>query len=457
MAYEQVYALVMSEAAIKDLEARIADICGYVNVAAAELVDAVAEALAGELWSQWGIRSAEQWVAWKTGCSPSSAKQMVAAARRSVEFPKVMQAFRNGELSFDQVATVMAKAPARIDDEIVDMAKAMTVTQLRTALGRYPLEDRKPAPPSKTSPDSNAAASPAESGSEAADADSSDPADEPAVASPPSPASSPSTGEPADNPDAASFFTGDDGVFQFHLRTSAEQGALIERAISEARDALFNAGQSDVTWLDAFIEVCSRSLAATGVARRDSHRIYMHLATDSPAGPQAWLNAGVNLPGFIRDQMCCDGHIQPLFTANGLPVNLGRSFRIVPERTRRLVLDRDRTCRHPGCNRVAHLDIHHIVTWLMGGATDLDNLVALCPKHHRAYHRGDYSIVGSPVTVDGLRFYDARGRPIEPVGRPSPPGDCPRPAPPPGHFYDHPDGGRVDYQQIFFTSPKPSP
>ena len=72
----------MDEAAVKALEARIADLCGHLNVLHAQLVDAVVESLDGALWEQWGIRSPEHWLAWQTGMSSARARQLVDTARR---------------------------------------------------------------------------------------------------------------------------------------------------------------------------------------------------------------------------------------------------------------------------------------------------------------------------------------------------------------------------------------
>ncbi|WP_084033420.1 HNH endonuclease signature motif containing protein [Arthrobacter subterraneus] len=45
---------------------------------------------------------------------------------------------------------------------------------------------------------------------------------------------------------------------------------------------------------------------------------------------------------------------------------------------------RDKTCRHPGCNRAAvATEIDHTIPWHHGGRTDHDNLACLCAKHHR--------------------------------------------------------------------------
>ncbi|MFD1051371.1 HNH endonuclease signature motif containing protein, partial [Kibdelosporangium lantanae] len=36
-------------------------------------------------------------------------------------------------------------------------------------------------------------------------------------------------------------------------------------------------------------------------------------------------------------------------------------------------------------------DAHHVHSWLKGGPTHIDNLVLLCPHHHRLIHRSDWT------------------------------------------------------------------
>ena len=389
--------MVMDEAAADALEKRMADVCGHLNVLHAELVDAVVEALDGGLWEQWGIRSAEHWLAWQTGMSPARAKQLVDTARRAGELPVTFAAFAAGELSVDQVVAVARYTPADHDAEVCQLARAATVTQLRTSLSRYVHHlDIKPdaAPPDEII---------------------------------------------GDRRDHVSTGFDDDGRYRLHVSAPADQGAVIEHALREARDALFRAGHPNVTWLDALVEVCQRSLDTVSTAsRRDRYRIYLHVNTDDAGSPaQAWLNAGPPLPASIRDLLCCDGIIRPLWHTNGLPINVGRAQHIVPAHTRRTILDRDRTCRHPSCTAHTHLQIHHIIEWTRNGLTNTDNLVALCSKHHHAYHRNEFSMTGNPNIAGQLRFHDARGRPIPNTTAPNPPT---RPPPTPHTNYTHPTG-----------------
>jgi hypothetical protein len=117
------------------------------------------------------------------------------------------------------------------------------------------------------------------------------------------------------------------------------------------------------------------------------------------------------------DGLTCDGNLTPVWTTEGRPVNVGRSQRVVPHRTKVLVDDRDRGCRFPGCGSTASVEVHHLVHWRDGGATDLANLLSLCPFHHDAHHRGEFTVVGDPAAPEGLEFTTRLGRPIGPMRR----------------------------------------
>ena len=47
----------------------------------------------------------------------------------------------------------------------------------------------------------------------------------------------------------------------------------------------------------------------------------------------------------------------------------------------------------PGCSLPpSWCDAHHIVSWTRGGATVLDNLVLVCPRHHSEIHAEEWTI-----------------------------------------------------------------
>lgn len=406
----------MDEGAAVALQRRIADLCGHLNVLHAQLVDTIVEALEGDLWAQWGVKSPEGWLAWQTGLSLAHAKQLVDAARRKAELPVTFAAFAGGELSADQVATVVKHVPAHNDAEVCALAKSATVAQLRHVLSTYCF-DTTPQP-------------------------------EPAAVQ-----VAPDGGDPRDG---VSMSFPEPGRFSMHVSASTHHGELIQKAVKEARDALFLAGHTKVTWVEALVEVCNRSIGAvTSASRRDRFRAYWHLNTDAGGAPaEAWFNGGAAMPSAIRDALLCDGVIRPLWITDGKPINVGRTIYIVPPHTRRMVLDRDRTCRFPGCNATTHLEVHHVEPF-PAGPTEMFNLAGLCDHDHDALHRGEFTMRGNADIPGDLKFYDRYGRHIPEAGIPNSP-TGPAPGPPPGKHYNHPTGERFDPRWLQLSEP-PTP
>ena len=123
-------------------------------------------------------------------------------------------AFRAGELSVDQVAVVARHTPTAYDAEVAGFAQAATVSQLRRTLRTYP---SGPRPRTRTRWSARTR-----------------------------PRSAAGTTTP--------------GAGGCAPRLEPDDGAIVDAALREARDALFHAGHPDVTWADALVEVAHRSL-----------------------------------------------------------------------------------------------------------------------------------------------------------------------------------------------------
>jgi hypothetical protein len=283
-----------------------------------------------------------------------------------------------------------------------------------------------------------------------------------------------------------------DGRFRLRYDAPAQVGALVEAALAEAKDHLFHTitdsdtavdrraldgdvldprrgvtdgGPPRITWADALTLLATRSLDAAATdtpARRSRYRVQVHLDTDG-----GWLTGRPRLPQHIVDGLTCDATLTPVWHTDGHPVNVGRTHRVVPHRTRILVLDRDRGCRYPGCRTgpTAHLEIHHLTHWRDGGPTHLTNLLGLCPFHHDGHHRGDFTITGDPTHPHGLRFHTRHGLligpPQPPPDPPDPPGPHPptrrRPPPRLGRHYPAPTGAPLHLRLVDFTPPRTTP
>ena len=100
-----------------------------------------------------------------------------------------------------------------------------------------------------------------------------------------------------------------------------------------------------------------------------------------------WLS-----PATARRLSCDASLVTVLEDDAGQVLNVGRKSRIVPERIRRALRERDGVCQYPGCQESEYVDAHHIRHWAEGGETRLDNLTTLCRFHHRQLHRGCFDI-----------------------------------------------------------------
>ncbi len=418
----------MSSAPTLAFEMALNEAVGRVNVAHAELVAVIVEVLDSGCWNGHGIRSPEHWVTWKTGVSATRARDLVLIARRSVELPVTAEVFRNGLLSVDQVTVIAQETPTEFDETICELAKSSTVPQLQSVLRSYPWHKNvKPAKPAEPAEESNDGQTESETGTE------------------PEPAPTPDP-EPEDL-----VYTRHDENSRFHLHAElgSLEGAEIEAALNEARDALYRAGNHHVTWARALLEVCRRSLNNTGsTSRTDNYRVYLHINSD-----HAWINGGPKLPASVRSRILCDSSIHPYLITGGKPVNVGRVTRVIPAHTRRAVLDRDSTCRYPGCT-TRKLEVHHLIHWEHGGPTNTDNLAGLCSYHHHRHHDGTYTVSGNADNPNGLIFQRADGTTILPGPQPIQPSGPLRAPPNP---YKHHTGETIQRKWLTLTPARATP
>ncbi|MDX2381683.1 MAG: DUF222 domain-containing protein [Acidimicrobiia bacterium] len=425
-----------ADQAVLDEELNV--IAGHLNAQHARLVDATIELLANPIrWQGPGVWTPEQYLCWRVGLATSRAGQIVDIARRVDQLPICVAAFRRGEMAIDAMATIAKRAPWWTDDTACNYGIAMTVSQLRNVLAKYPFPDIPH--PDATDPDATVP----DEGTSTGDAPRHPAPDDDSNSEIPARPVDPESG------DRCRFGWDDTGRFHMSLDTDAATGAVIETALTEARDALFNDGNADVDWVDAIRELCNRSLdEIDGSDRRDRFRVNIHLDTHGNAVDAT----GWRLPDAIRRHVICDGLLSPVFVADGIPLSVGRTQRIVPERTRRQVILRDQGCRIPGCNIRRFLEVHHIIHWEDLGPTDTCNLICLCPHHHRLHHRNKLGITGNADLPDGVAFTNVAGNPIAQTGtKPRPPG---APPPTPAGTYRHPLGERLDTKWVNFNPPR---
>jgi hypothetical protein len=424
--------------------AEIAPICGHLNVLHAQLVRCTVDALATNAWGGVGITSPEHWLCLLAGVSSARAAQIVAVARRWHELPRTMAAFSVGELSLEQTFVVAKTVRSCNDAEACRVARHALVSQLSNALRKYRYgPDPAPRPRPRTEDDEHTGEDAAptaddesapgpgpnagggepftaggvgEPGAGARGGPADDAADGPAAGDDPAPDAAPDPrAARAAAPNRVSFTYDEDGRYCVPFDLDPLTGALVDKALREARNALFNAGRPS-TFADAIGEMAARSLAAvTNADRRDLYRVYLRLDVEG-----AWIDQGPAVPSRLFDQITCDGTVILLAERNGRPVEIFRPTSVVTNHLRRLVLDRDRRCRFPGCGRDVHLEVRHVVHRAHLGPSTLPNLASLCPLHHDLVHRGAITVTGNADTPGWLhlrRGRDRRDHPGVPAAR----------------------------------------
>lgn len=108
--------------------------------------------------------------------------------------------------------------------------------------------------------------------------------------------------------------------------------------------------------------------------------------------------------------------IPAVVNAAGAVLTLGRTRRIATAAQTQALIARDQGCSFPGCGQPPEwCERHHIVAWIDGGLTDLDNLTLLCRYHHHNFASRGWRC---HISSDGLpewrppRWLDPEQRPL---------------------------------------------
>ena len=390
-----------------------AELAGQRNAIDGRIVEIVAELERDELCGATGARSVAALVAWKLGISSANAHTITTVAGRLQEFPRCVAGLAEGRLSLDQVGVIAARAAEGSDQHYAELAAVATVNQLRTAVKLEP----RPQPDSGPQP------------------------------------------QPSISKTASEEFT------CWRITLGHLDAAKFDAALASHRDALIaewkhdrgngdGGGASDIAaplpgTLEAFIRLVEAGWDVEAARRPHGQHttVVMHLDVEQRA---AALHLGPLLTDAERRYLSCDASCEVWFHRHGQLIGAGRATRLINRRLRRALEHRQPTCAVPGCGATRGLHAHHIRHWEDGGATELANLVLVCPYHHRAHHRGLITITGP---ADDLSVTDSDGRPLSPGSLARPPNRPPPDVPPcPG-----PTGERADWWWYEPFQPQPPP
>ena len=380
------------------LEAEITTLGGHIAAATCRWLLLVGEFDRRQAWASWGCKSCAHWLSWQCAMGVRAAREHVRVARALAGLPAIRQAFAAGRLSYSQARALTRVAEPEREEELLALARHATAAQLEQLVRGY-LKASALREQARDSYDRR----------------------------------------------ELLWWHDDDGSVVIQARLPAEDGALVLEALQGTADRLRDAQRSadggapapaDEAALGGSAEprVAGRpprtllADALTELARgtgesdaaADRFQVVVNvdldsLAADAPGSCR--LACGTVLAPETARRLGCDQQVVALHHRDGRPRGSARKARFSSARLNRLLDQRDRGCRFPGCPNTRHLHTHHVVHWAHGGTTSPDNLVRLCSHHHRLVHEGGYTIHGNPAGELAFRRPDGRRLPARPPRR----------------------------------------
>ena len=197
----------------------------------------------------------------------------------------------------------------------------------------------------------------------------------------------------------------------FGGRLPHEQGAAFEQAIwniAKPQRATDKQAGTILEWqqsaADALVTLARSGAADRGV-KRSPTTLIVHVSRDEPP----LLEGAGPLSPETAERLVCDARrltIKP----QGRDLVHSRVGRCASFAQQRALHKRSGGhCQYPGCTAARELEGHHVIAVERGGRTELDNLILLCPRHHKLIHDRHVRTSGNG---EHPAFADAGGRAI---------------------------------------------
>ncbi len=323
-------------------------------------------------FAKWSLRSCAEWLAWRCGMTPSTAREKLRTAHALRELPVISAAFADGRLSYSKVRALTRAATAANEDLLLAYALDATADQVEERCRQL----RNVAPES-----TDVARRAWERRSLTV----------------------------SRNPAR--------GTLSILVELPVEDGEIIANALDDAVAAGDVAAGIEFAsgpelagngWraqqADALVAIAKAYLAGGqsgdgGGCVADHHQMVIHVDAAALRG----ATGRSDLPLETIKRLTCDGSLITIVEdEHGTPLDVGRKQRVVSTPLRRALWSRDRSCTFPGCGKKRFVDGHHIQHWANGGDTSLKNLTLLCTYHHRLLHEGGFTI---GRTGDGAIYF----------------------------------------------------
>ncbi|MCW2582014.1 MAG: endonuclease [Klenkia sp.] len=456
-----------------------------ISAATAAWLLLVAEFDRREGWAVPGVGSCAQWLSWQCGIAPGTAREHVRTARALPGLPDTTRELSAGRISYAKARAIARVADADTEAGLLEVAAHCTAAQLDRVVAGWRRSDDATTDAARAQADQARSAARAAAIAAGGDDDEGDTAGRAAAAA----VWTAWWPEGAD-PDAPphrweqrfDWQDEGDGSVTLRLRLSAECAAEMVAAVehraevltrrdrvaargheAESRDtrqaAQVRRARVTVARTDALLDLLRAGAAAVDARPGDPAprevlvRVDAAVLADDLAAGQAALDGIASLSAAQARRLACDAAVTTVLVEGGQVLACGRSRRYASRAQRRALLLREGGCARPGCaeTRPERLHAHHVVPWLLGGRTDVENLVLLCDRCHGLVHDLDLTVERTP---QGLRAHRQDGTgvwvPATEDADPVTPGGA---AGEPGHLppYWRANGERMDLRHVVGT------
>jgi hypothetical protein len=208
-----------------------------------------------------------------------------------------------------------------------------------------------------------------------------------------------------------------DGILHLSGQLVGEHALSVKHAVDTKADDLFRRFAADhdqcpdievpnrATLRALALSELSRAAGAVDLmaTRPPRPEVTVVVRADEPGAPTTSVT-GARLQDGTTRTLCCDPDLYAVVVDSlGVPIDLGRHVRLASTAQRRAVAARDGGCVFPGCGApIAWTDNHHVHHHRLGGATAVENLVAVCRWHHGIAHRNGWTM---GLTPDGWSWW----------------------------------------------------
>src|SRR3984893_4853536 len=202
-----------------------------------------------------------------------------------------------------------------------------------------------------------------------------------------------------------SLSTWEDGSLLINGVLDSIGGAAVRTALEPLarKSGAHDDRDRDRRFADALVELSMHALDSGVIPQRASQRTHLQVTTSLEAllglsgAPAAEMEFSLPISSKTVERVACDCSLtRILLEGDSMIIDVGRANRLTKGPRRKALNVRDRHCIWTGCERPATwAQVHHLMHWIHGGTSDLDNLVLLCYRHHWMVHEGGWQLVSS--------------------------------------------------------------